>query len=212
VRPRPEPFPPIYPLPPHVCTRLQDFGAPQHVYIVGAGKMGSRYYDQIPPRAFTIAVNRMIAYPREWCLWMAFDKNTIHYPYWTHPIPDGTRVVLGTFLARRHPRANYFFNSGGGDRRQNLVTPHGLRGGGTISGCALQLAALMGAEHITLVGVDMCGKFHYDNTPAAQRGGMWEGRMTWMMRFIRYAQGCGIEVDTLSPSALCHFGLRRVRC
>ena len=97
--------------------------------------------------------------------------------------------------------ADYFFNSGGGCPRTEPITLRGLRGGATISCCALQLAWFLGADHITLVGVDMKGNRHYDGTVAATSDRIWTQRGRFQV-YIDILRSRGARIDSLSETAL----------
>jgi hypothetical protein len=181
---------------------LDDLGEPQRVYIVGAGSMGANFYSKIPKDAYTIAVNRMIAYPREWTVWMAFDINAPRQPWWNSKVPAGTTAILCANLAEKHPQCDYVFYSGRPLPCKGIpLSADGLRGGGTISACALQLAWFMGVDHITLVGVDMTGQYHYDGSKANSRPGRWMQcfRFQYLIDTMRSR---GARIDSLSPTAL----------
>lgn len=180
---------------------LGDFGNPTRIYVVGAGRHGGGKYRKIPRGSFTIAVNRMLLFPRVWTIWMAFDFNSLQQAYWGVAKPAGTKFVLGTGLARQCADADYFFNSGGGCPRTEPLTLRGLRGGATISCCALQLAWFLGADHVTLVGVDMKGSKHYDGTRAAVSSSVWSQRRRFQV-YVDIMCSRGLTIDSLSETAL----------
>jgi hypothetical protein len=180
---------------------LEDFGSPGRIYVIGAGKNGFGHYRKLPQDIFTIAVNRMLLYPRAWTIWMAFDFNSLKQDFWSAPKLPGTKFVLGTGLARQCKAADYFFNSGGGCPRTEPITLRGLRGGATISCCALQLAWFLGADHITLVGVDMKGDRHFDGTRAAKSNHVWTQRGRFQV-YIDILRSRGLQIDSLSETAL----------
>lgn len=196
----------IYELPPDIFNHLDRFGSPSHVYVLGAGLLGAPHYDSIPEDAFTIATNCMMDYGRAWNVVMAFDYNSRNQAWWNAKLAEGTTFLLGEGLAKMDPRAHYYFRHFAHAKtykstlaRNKPITS--LPNGATISGAALMLAWLLGAEHITLVGCDFTGKFHYDGSNAFKYDELWPQK-PHMENLIIGLQAKGVVIDSLSETSL----------
>ncbi len=84
------------------------------------------------------------------------------------------------------------------------VVPRLIRGNGSISGAAIQIAYHCGARELLLCGIDMSGDSYFDSTFTLDQhhGQTWwfTPRLNQLIRWLREHGGC--EVFTLSPTRL----------
>ena len=190
--------------PPNICDRLDDFGHPVRVYVVGCGINGKPFLDKLPTDAFTIAVNSLAAHPRAWSIHIVCDRRSVKRPWWKRAIPDGTKTCHLFDLVDKGRRTDYQFVHGFKLRvNDNPIQVGCLPGGATIIGCALCLAYFLDPERITLVGCDLYGKAHWDGQVASfnhRAGRWWEAdRIQWLINNI---MARGVTVDSLSKTIL----------
>jgi len=208
-------------------------GSPKRVYILASGPNGKEYYDRVPKDAFTISVNSMVknpAFPNP-DIWMAqdhriVDEKTATDKWWaSFEIPD-CFVLFGARLVNRLYMEHVLGNL---KPKHRLIMPHAywsympgitgkdlvghdplmfdkkiIRGGLTVSGCAIQVGVLIGAKEIILVGCDMNGPSHWDGFENIDP--LYEGEWIWAVKFAQFCNRLeyyhGVKVYTLSPSML----------
>ena len=198
---------------PNIFDHLAEFGEPEHIYIVGAGANGAKFYKHIPESAFTMAANGAITagnnpefYPYPWTIWSAFDLGVMKAKYWNMRIPDETTIVMGpelaTYAVIKGKRCNYWFPHPTTIRApKNPLNCGGALGGATIVGCNLQIGWYLGATRFTFVGVDMTGGEHWDGSKAARGTGNWPQHVK-MQYLINTMINRGATFNSLSKTAL----------
>ncbi len=204
-----------------------NFKFPETVHILAPGLEGKSHWNRIPPDAFVIAVNYGIMIPRaQKHIWMAEDSSLPKLYAWFRDAakdyiakgylldePYPTPVFDSGYMYEHFPNVPYTYNSGPHLSYQAphyhpfAIIPGLLRGYCTISAKAIQLAIQKGAKRIVLCGVDMRGKMYFDET-VTESGYVKEGFAgPWIFvprfnEFLKYQKGEGIEVVSLSPTAL----------
>ena len=183
-----------------------------HVCVVAPGRSGRNHYSDVPDDAFIIVVNKAIELPLRPRLWMCSEPYAGETDWFQDNIEANKRIACfwNQYLYEKYPDIAYFW-----EREKPLLTekdsiPKGgvLRRGATITGQAVQLAYWLGARQITLCGFDACGNKYFDDTPAGiddaidARAGEWDWVIARMNPMIEWMQGHGIEVVSLSPTAL----------
>ena len=184
---------------------------PETVCILAPGPNGREHYERIPPHACVIAVAKAVLIPGVRAgLWMMTHGDQ---PWYTQADAafQGVRVYSreAAGAARPSPWGRphcYSFEMVQDPLEPDVLRPvDGLiRLGGTISGCALQLAYNLGAREILLCGVDMAGEGYWDGTTNVQpmHGDTWmaAANLDFLIRWMMEAKG--LKVASLSPTRL----------
>ncbi len=191
------------------------FGAglrfPETVCILAPGPNGRGCYGRIPPHAYVIAVAKAALIPGVRAdLWMMTHGDQPWYPEADRAF-HGTRVYSreAALDARPSPLGRprcYSF-----EMHQDPLEPDALRPvdglvrlGGTISGCAVQLAYNLGAREILFCGVDMAGNSYWDGSTNVQptHGETWQAaaNLSFLIRWMREVKG--LRFATLAATRL----------
>ena len=194
------------------------YDVPRKIHILGMGPNGVPHLPRFEYAEFTICVNRAIEY--DWvrrCLWLC-DDGTLPEKEWfvkaidyylkypekaTYPIVFSEGKLLDAY-----PDVPYYVRHSQGFYADPVgCWPGVLRGGTSVGGKGVQLAYHLGAKRIVLCGIDMQGRA-YANDPEGhgcnanlRKGGIWAQRDNFN-RLIKWLQGEGVEVVSLSPTAL----------
>jgi hypothetical protein len=206
---------------------LTNLQMPHDVYIVATGPNGKDYYDKIPPDAYVIAVNKAImldpTVPKS--LWMCEDSTLpdqewfqnayAYYSQRDYCVEDLSRNPydpVPVFVDKpNYPAAPFIFPHTG-FLGSTLNPNHSLQWGQTWGGCtiacrATQIACLLGARRIILVGVDMFGDQYYDGTTvdekyADRKDNPWVQKDGFEKLIDWIRENMGIDVVSLSETAL----------
>lgn len=191
-------------------------------YVIGTGPNGLEHYDRIPKDVWTIGVNKAIQLWPEIpvSIWLCADGTLPQQEWFQENVHTFIRMdsqlnrndlptpCFSTgVLLNMYTDVPYYFTHGRSLREspKHTSTEGVLRPGGSIGAQAVQLAYLLGAKRIVLVGCDMVGRGYFNGTknlaPQLQPGGisihrhMFNGLCRWVI-------GQGIEVVSLSKTAL----------
>jgi len=189
-----------------------DITVPSEVYIVAPGQNGRDYYDKIPSDAFIIVVNKAIELPLQPWLWMCSEPYAAQTDWFKDNIDDNKHIACfwSQHLYEAYPDIAYFWEHETPLLTEENFIPKGgvLRRGATITGQAIQLAYWFRARRITLCGFDACGNKYFDDVPAGigealdARAGVWDWTVRLINPLVEWMQSNGIEVVSLSPTAL----------
>lgn len=200
------------------------------VCIVAPGPNGRPYYSQIPEGYQVVVVSKAVLIPdiqpeiwvmnqfaREWCREADARFRGIRL-FSTSAARAASKcafsvrgIVSGRF-ARHLIRCYSYRIELAEDRRLDsdatrAVVPGMVRGFGSVSGCAIQLAYLCGARRLLLCGVDMSGDNYWDGTATTPPKDEEHGPEWWFVprlnNLIKWLRGPGsADVRTLSPTKL----------
>jgi hypothetical protein len=185
------------------------FRLPPRVCIVAPGSNGPGNYRKIPPDIYVIAVSKAVLIPsirpRLWVM------NHVHQDW--YPQADrtfrGDRVFGGPAAREVKPPADatwYFFDSQGKSLFPDRLVPIDgcIRVGGSVTGCALQLAYNFGATTILLCGADMSGDGYWDGTanPQPAHGSTWPAARCLSLLARWMMDEKGLRIATLSPTRI----------
>ncbi|HSW65408.1 MAG TPA: hypothetical protein VLH56_19180 [Dissulfurispiraceae bacterium] len=148
-----------------------DIKLPETVYIVATGENGKDYYDYIPKDACTIGLNGALEIGIPFTYYIAFDLECPRQDWWYCDMGDAI-PIFGTGIAH-DPRCKYYFKYRPALQQYQTMydlIPGVLRGGASISACAIQFAYYFGAKRIIMVGVDMGGTRHWNGTDVGKAG------------------------------------------
>ncbi len=207
-----------------------DLRMARHVCVVAPGPNGRQYYSRIPDNYQVMVVSKAVLIPevrpeiwvmnqfaRDWCRdadagfrgIRLFSKSAAtaasRYAFSLRGIASGR---FTRHLSRCY---SYRIELADGKRLDkdapSAVVPGMVRGFGSVSGCAIQLAYLCGARRILLCGVDMSGDNYWDGTATNPPRDEVHGPEWWFVprlnNLIRWLQGSGgAVVRTLSPTKL----------
>jgi hypothetical protein len=182
---------------------------PPRVCIVAPGPNGPGNYRKIPPDVYVIAVSKAVLVPSiRPRLWVMTHSHQDWYPEADRAF-RGDRVFGELAMRDVCPPAGatwYCFDTAGKSLSPDHLRPVDgcIRVGGTVTGCALQLAYNLGATTILLCGADMSGDGYWDGTsnPQPAHGSTWPAARCvnllarWMM------EEKGLRIATLSPTRL----------
>ena len=154
-------------------------------------------------------------------IWMSFDRNSWLDTWWgdarakyhllgeqqEHTARGHQKYYPQNFYTFEHERSIMPNN----DRLEKFK----LKGGATISGCAIQLAASFDStKTIHVTGCDMYDAnthFYDSEKPPVARGTEWSGsqamRLAWIMR---ECEGKGIDVAHIGFTAMSKYGVKEV--
>lgn len=155
-------------------------------------------------------------------IWMSFDCESWRDTWWGEKCANF--YLLGERQVERaegwhvyFPHDYYTFNHGRSIRTDGLdkFEPMVLKGGATITGCAVQLAmSFKTTTHLHLTGLDfydLYSHFYDDDKERSKRGKPWAqshiARMTWL---LKEAEAMGIEVKHFGMTALNIFGIKEI--
>lgn len=207
--PDPAPFKPVF-----------DAGLtlPATVCIVGSGPSAAHAAGRRPAGAFTIALNKALLLPGLrpdlWLMNQLTSDSVTYYHAAAAAQPHVPRLFrLSTALATAAAHTGrddcFWFlarQSSGEELRADRDLPPGrlVRSGGTVAGCALQIAFELGAREILLCGIDMHGSRYWDGTTNARdpKPGAWRHAATVDRLIAHLSAHYGGVVRTLGDTAL----------
>ena len=148
---------------------------PNTVYIVAGGPNGRAHYHRIPKDGYVIAVNQSVLipdiHPDMWIL-NSMNRHVWRWIGKAHRAFHGVRVFKQNCVKTTlwhipwHIRKRAYFvyipNQAGQRQNPDRIPPNTLRGGGTVSGFAIQIAAHLGAKNIILCGADFSGQSYWN--------------------------------------------------
>jgi len=195
---------------PYVDLFQSEFTLPRRVCIVAPGPNGRAHYGNIPADGYVIAVSKAVLIPSiRPKLWLMNHANQDWFPSAEAGF-HGIRV-FGAGIRTARPdlatgRTIYTYDVPEGQLEERVIWPvegH-IRHGGTVSGCALQLAFNFGAREILLCGLDFSGPFYWDGTrnDHPDHGDIWPAvaRLNPLIEWLREERG--IAIASLSPTRL----------
>jgi hypothetical protein len=208
-RPDPAPFRPVF---------ESGLTLPRTVCIVGSGPSALQAIARRPAGVFTVALNKAVLIPGLGPdLWLMNQLTSDSLGYYraaaaAHPhVPRLFRLGTALATAAEHAGRNdctWFLARQAPDEelRDDRDLPPGrlVRSGGTVAGCALQIAFALGAREILLGGVDMRAAGYWDGTtnPRDPKTGDWR-HVAILDRLITHLCGhYGGTVTTLGDTAL----------
>ena len=207
--PDPAPFRPVF---------ESGLTLPRTVCIIGSGPSAGQAVAGRPTGVFTIALNKAVLIPGLrpdlWLMNQLTSDSLGYYHAAAAAHLDVPRLFrLGTALATAAEHAgrsdcSWFLamQSPDDELREDRDLPPGplVRSGGTVAGCALQIAFALGAREILLGGIDMRGDGYWDGTtnPRDPKTGDWRHAVI-VDRLITHLCGhYGGTVATLGDTAL----------
>ncbi len=186
------------------------FRLPDKVCILAPGPNGKRHYSRIPAGFCVIAVSRAVLIPEVRAkVWM---MNHADQPWYAEAEASFSGVcIFGDGAMEARPlltgkQACYYFTPAEEPLDPDQLRPIDgvIRLGGSIVGCALQLAYNLGAAEILLCGADFSGDEYYngDLNPQPTHGETWPAvqRINPLIRWLMEEKS--IKVSTLSPTRL----------
>jgi hypothetical protein len=192
---------------PFVNVFTSGFRLPERVCIVAPGPNGCGNYRKIPHGIYVIAVSKAVLVPSiRPRLWVMNHAHQSWYPEADRAF-CGVRI-FGEFAARDTvPPADetwYSFDTAGKSLSPDRVEPVDgcIRVGGTVTGCALQLAYNLGATTILLCGADMSGDGYWDGSsnPQPSHGATWPAARCLSLLARWMIEEKGLRIATLSPT------------
>ncbi len=190
-----------------------DFRLSPRVAIVAPGPNGRGHYREIPDGCSVIAVSKAVLIPEiEADVWMMNHADQEWYPEASAAFRGvrvfGDRAVLDAApaLAGADAEGWYYFLPPPETLDPEVLRPIDgcIRLGGSVTGCAVQLAYNFGAREILLCGADMSGDGYWDGTSNVHptHGDTWPvaRALNLMTRWLRDEKG--VAVSTLSPTRL----------
>lgn len=191
---------------------------PQGVCIVGSGPSAVQAMARRPTGMFTIALNKAVLLPGlRPDLWLMNQLTSDSLGYYreaaaAHPqVPRLFRLSTALATAQEHTGRDDCFwflarQSPTEELRADGDLPPGplVRSGGTVAGCALQIAFALGAREILLGGIDMHGDTYWDGTtnPRDPKPGVWRHAAILDRLIAHLCRSYGGEVLTLGDTAL----------
>ena len=185
------------------------FELPERVCILAPGPSGRAHYREIPGGFLVIAVAKAVLIPGISAdIWM---MNHADQPWYQEADAwfEGIRIFGDEAAAKRPDCSNagphYYFEPE--DEPLMPEMTNGIDGvvrlGGSITGCALQIAYNFGARQILLCGADMSGDGYWDGTlnSVVAHGETWS-TIERLNPLIRWMKEKGVNVETLSPTKL----------
>jgi len=187
-----------------------DFRLPEKVCILAPGPNGKAHYGRIPPDFCVVALSIAVLIPEVRAkVWM---MNHADQSWFDRAATSFNGIcVFGDAAMRARPElagkcACYYFTPPPEPLEPDkFISVDGvIRVGGSIVGCALQLAYNFGAAEILLCGADLSGD-HYWNGDVNQQpthGDVWPAvrRVDPLIRWLMEEKK--IKVSTLSPTRL----------
>ena len=203
-----------------------DVTLPAKVCIVAPGFMGRDFHDRIPEDYCQIAVSKAILSPNvNSNIWV---MNTTNHDWYDEANArfTGIRIYRDTMLAElasaraMGPRSSaaldrdvyqkdcYYFaplvsEEGKLSHLESRPIEKEVRGGGSLAGCAIQIAYILGARSIVLCGVDMSGDQYWDGkfNVHLNHGDEWQF-LPRLQSLIGTLTCAGVSFSTLSPTKL----------
>lgn len=195
---------------PFVDIFASDFRLPERVCILAPGPNGAGHYSEIPAGFSVMAVAKAVLIPEvEADIWV---MNHAHQEWFEEADAafHGT-CIFGdeAMMTRPHlagKSACYYFTT-----LEEPLDPNVMRAidgvvrvGGSIVGCALQLAYNFGSAEILLCGADMSGDGYWDGTTNVQNshGAVWPAaqRLNLLLRWL--IEEKRMRISTLSQTML----------
>jgi hypothetical protein len=213
---------------PDICG--SDFRARNKVCIVAPGPNGRDFYKNIPRDYQVCAVSKAVLIDdinpevwvsnqlaRDWC--MSADREfkgvRIFNESAVRVAIDGILSVRGVISGRilRYWKNCYSYQARLPEEDRldvstiKPINPGMIRGFGSVSGCALQIAYLCGARDILLSGVDISGDHYWDGSNTTPPEGETHGANWWFIprvnNLIKWlTDSASVRVRTLSPTKL----------
>lgn len=191
---------------------------PSRVCIVASGPTAATTHRAIPSDVHVIAVNKGVLLPGlRVDTWMMNQLTSDSLPYYaaaSRAFPAGRRIFrLATAVATRAEHADrndcHWFLARQAPEEE-LDADHDrpvgtcIRSGGTVTGCALQLAFILGARDILLCGVDMRGDRYFDGTRNDRdpKAGDWRHIRVLDRLIGQLRRDHGVTIRTLGETAL----------
>ena len=186
---------------------------PSTVYIVAGGPNGKKYYHSIPDDGYIIAVNQSVLIPEitpdMWVL-NSMNKTTRPWIRKAHQSFKGTRVFKQNCVEKTPKyiqKSDHFIyvpNQKNEPSNSTRILPGILRGGGTVSGYAIQIAAHLGARNIILCGVDFSGQTYWDGKTGNHRkhGDVWSYKAAADKIVQDLHKEYDLNITSLSPTKL----------
>lgn len=187
------------------------FRLPSKVCIVAPGPNGKNHYSEIPSAFCQIAVSKAVLIPGlKPAVWVMNHAEQDWFAEADRAF-KGVRIFgNGAVQSYAGPAANargcYGFTPPAEQLSPDIVRPVDgcIRIGGTVSGCALQVAYNFGAREILLCGVDMSGDGYCDGTFNVQptHGQIWPASRSLNLLIHWMRQEKGLSIWTLSDTQL----------
>jgi hypothetical protein len=184
---------------------------PEKVCIVAPGSNGRGLYQEIPPDYYTIAVSKAALIPEiRASVWIMLHAQQDWYPEASASFTgiriygDAAARVAESELLALGCECYCFYPPPDALSPEVRPVDGFIRIGGSVSGCALQIAYNFGASDILLCGVDMSGDGYFDGTMNVQptHGDTW-GVVKNLNPLIRWMmEKRGLRIHTLSPTRL----------
>jgi hypothetical protein len=196
---------------PLIDVFTSDLALPPKVCVLGPGPGGEPYHRRIPPDHRIIAVNKAVLIPGV-PITMAMNCHA-DQDWFPRAWADfrGTWVFGGAAVNRARAlepggRLVYTFQPAPEmlDPREMRSIDGVIRYGGTVSGCAIQLAYHFGAREILLCGVDMSGVYYWDGATNVRpdHGETWDAVPRLDVLIAWLIQEKGLRIASLSPTKL----------
>ena len=207
----------LQPLPPSPFVNIfeSNFRLPPKVCIVAPGPNGKKHYHEIPMDFSVIAVNKAVLISEiKVDIWILNQMTPVVQQWYNEADAKfkGTRIFRYSAAVTMPPSKvnnGYSFRTVTAPGEQlypTICKPIDgiIRGGGSITACAIQLAYNFGASEILLCGVDMSGDGYWDNTLNVQdsHGETWaaSAKINFLIRWLTEERD--IKISTLSPTKL----------
>ena len=187
-----------------------DFRLPHKVCILAPGPNGKGHYGRIPAGFCVIAVSKAVLIPDVRAeIWM---MNHADQPWFGEAAASFDGVcIFGDGAVEAQPvltgkRSCYCYTPADGLLEPDWLRPVDgvIRIGGSIVGCALQLAYNFGATEILLCGADLSGDQYWDGglNPQPTHGETWSAvqRLSPLLKWLMEEKK--IKISTLSPTRL----------
>jgi len=192
------------------------FKFPNRVDILAPGPQGKACWGRLGP--WVMAVNKGIEIPVDADAWMVADwwaVKTEWFPKMDREY-EGMRFYSEGLVSKRAGDvaiADYSYKLLDGRKCTFPLgsapyvepIPDVLRPDGSVSACAIEAVARLGAKEIVLCGVDMFGNIYYDGNPSSStdctHNGVW-AFAPFTNSLIKWVKAQGIEIYSMSPTAL----------
>lgn len=183
------------------------------IQIVAPGKGGSDYLSLLDPSLTTIVINKAIEIDCNADLWMVADSNAYEHrhnkcSWFQYGIDNHMDIACfdSGFLFEKYPDVPMTFEHGPKIAIDDCcLIPGFMRSGCSIGAQAIQMAFWLGADEIRLLGMDMSGVEYFDGTDAGAKwrnDGTWHVIKTRINLMLNWIRSRGVEVTSLSPTAL----------
>ena len=192
------------------------FKFPERVDILAPGPQGKSMWDRLGPWVMT--VNKGIDIPVDPDAWMVADWWAVKTDWFPRMDKEykGIRFFSEGLVSKRTAEvaeAEYKYKLLDGRKctfplgsaLYGEPIPGVLRPDGSVSACAVEAAARLGAKEIVLCGADMFGNIYYDGGPSSSvdcsHNGIW-AFAPYMNSLIEWVKEQGVEIYSISPTAL----------